>query len=137
MAFFTPWKWLTWLYAGIVNDQIFAYNIIMLIAWFIFNVLNTASFVCIWSLYLELNDLTKLQDLARLKVGIESPPFLAMILISILNQAESITVLGQSRAPLPKQAPSVMSDHPMEAIPEERDLYEVRVVQILDFCCTV
>ena len=54
-----------------------------------------------------------------------------MILFSILNQAESITVLGQSRAPLPKQAPSVMSDHPMEAIPEESDPYEVRVVQIL------
>ena len=69
MAFFMPWKWLTWLYSAIVNDQIFAYNIIMLIAWFIFNVLNTASCVCIWSLYLELNDLTKLQDLARLKVG--------------------------------------------------------------------
>ena len=69
MAFFTPWKWLAWLYAIIVNDNIFAYNIIMLIAWFIFNILNTASFICIYSLYLELNDLTKLQDLAKLKVG--------------------------------------------------------------------
>ena len=69
MAFFTPWKWLVWLYAGIVNDIIFAYNIIMLIAWFFFNIVNTASFICIWSLYLELNDLTKLQDLAKLKVG--------------------------------------------------------------------
>ena len=69
MAFFTPWKWLVWLYAGIVNDIIFAYNIVMLIAWLFFNVLNTASFICIWSLYLELNDLTKLQDLAKLKVG--------------------------------------------------------------------
>ena len=73
MAFFTPWKWLAWLYAGIVNDIIFGYNILMLIAWFGFNVLNTASFICIWSLYLELNDLTKLQDLAKLKVGTESP----------------------------------------------------------------
>ena len=72
MAFFTPWKWVAWLYAIIVNDNIFAYNIIMLIAWFIFNILNTASFICIYSLYLELNDLTKLQDLAKLKVGADA-----------------------------------------------------------------
>ena len=71
MALFTPWKWLAWLYAGIVNDIIFGYNIIMLIAWFAFNLLNTTSFICIWSLYLELNDLRKLQDLAKLKVGTE------------------------------------------------------------------
>ena len=49
--------------------MIFAYNIIMLIAWFFFNVINVFSFLCIYSLYLELTDLTKLQDLARLKVS--------------------------------------------------------------------
>ena len=68
MGFFAPWKWLAWAFAGIVNDMIFAYNIIMLIAWFFFNILNVFSFLCIYSLYLELSDLTKLQDLARLKV---------------------------------------------------------------------
>ena len=60
---------LAWAFAGIVNDMIFAYNIIMLIAWFFFNILNVFSFLCIYSLYLELTDLTKLQDLARLKVN--------------------------------------------------------------------
>jgi hypothetical protein len=48
--------------------MIFAYNILMLIVWFFFNILNVLAFICIYSLYLELSDLTKLQDLARLKV---------------------------------------------------------------------
>jgi hypothetical protein len=57
-----------WRLAGIVNDMIFAYNILMLLVWFFVNIANVFAFVCIYSLYLELNDLTKLQDLARLKV---------------------------------------------------------------------
>lgn len=68
MALFTPWKIVAWVYGAIVNDMIFAYNIIIFIFWAIFNVLDVLSFICIYSLYLELNDLTKLQDLARLKV---------------------------------------------------------------------
>ena len=56
-------------FPGIVNDMIFAYNIIMLIAWFFFNVVNVFSFLCVYSLYLELNDLTHLEDQQRLKVS--------------------------------------------------------------------
>merc|ERR1712141_3385 len=67
MGLFTPWKILAWGFAGIVNDMIFAYNIIMLIAWFFFNVVNVFSFLCVYSLYLELNDLTHLEDQQRLK----------------------------------------------------------------------
>jgi hypothetical protein len=68
MGFLTPWKIAAWAFAGIVNDNIFAYNIIMLIAWFFFNIVNVLAFLCIYSLYLELKSLTNLQDLARLKV---------------------------------------------------------------------
>ncbi len=56
---------------GIVNDMIFAYNILMLLVWFFFNILNVLAFICIYSLYLELSGLTKLQDFARLKVGLK------------------------------------------------------------------
>lgn len=70
MGIFTPWKIVAWLYAVIVNDMIFAYNIIMFIAWFVLNILNVLSFICIYSLYLELNDVTKIQNLAKLKVRI-------------------------------------------------------------------
>ncbi len=67
MAFFTVWRIVSWVYGSIVNDLIFAYNIIMFVAWLVFNVLNPLAFICIYSLYLELNDLTKIQDLAKLK----------------------------------------------------------------------
>ena len=68
MGVFTVWKIVAWGFSCIVNDPIFAYHIIMAIAWLFFNVLNVFSFLCVHSLYLELSDLTKLQDLARLKV---------------------------------------------------------------------
>lgn len=68
MGIFTPWRIIAWIYAAVVNDMIFVYNILMFLAWLVFNVLNVLSFICIYSLYLELNDLTKIQDLARLKV---------------------------------------------------------------------
>ena len=68
MRVFVPWKLISWIFGFIVNDMIFAYNIIMLISWFFLNIMNYHSLVCVWSLYLELNDLTKIQDLARLKM---------------------------------------------------------------------
>merc|ERR1711953_308279 len=69
MGIFTPWKILAWGFAGIVNDMIFAYNIIMLIAWFFFNVINVFSFLCVYSLYLELTDLTNLDHAHMLKAA--------------------------------------------------------------------
>merc|ERR1712004_437553 len=68
MGIFTCWKWVAWGFSFIVNDMIFIYNIIMTFAWFFFNILNVLSFLCVYSLFLELNDLTKLQDMARLKM---------------------------------------------------------------------
>ena len=88
MAFFTPWRILSWLYGAIVNDMIFAYNIVMFIAWLVFNILDVLSVICIYSLYLELNDLTKIQDLARLRVRkcLELVlPFLAKDLCAVLT----------------------------------------------------
>ena len=72
MGIFTVWRLLAFVYCNIVNDLIFAYNIVMFIAWFVFNIINVFAFVCIWSLYLELNDLTKIQDLAKLKVNLQA-----------------------------------------------------------------
>ena len=68
MGIFAPWKVVAWAFAGIVNDMIFVYNVLMLLAWAGFNALNCFGWVCIYSLYLELRDLTNLQSLAKLKV---------------------------------------------------------------------
>ena len=70
MGIFTCWKWVAWGFGFIVNDMIFIYNIIMVIAWFFFNIVNVFSFMCVYSLYLELNGLTKIEDMAKLKVNL-------------------------------------------------------------------
>ena len=49
--------------------MIFAYNIIMLIAWFFFNVINVFSFLCLYSLYLEMVHDTNLDHAHMLKVS--------------------------------------------------------------------
>jgi len=68
MGIFTPWKILAWGYAGVVNDWIFAYNYIMFIIWFFFNIIDVYSFICMYSLYLELSGITKLEDMTKLKM---------------------------------------------------------------------
>jgi len=90
MGIFTCWKWVAWGFGFIVNDMIFIYNIIMTFAWFFFNVLNVLSFLCVYSLYLELNDLTKLQDMARLKMDTMS---------SMAPSRAASTVYGQGSRP--------------------------------------
>ena len=52
----------------IVNDWIFAYNYIMFIIWFFFNIIDVYSYICMYSLYLELSGITKLEDMTKLKV---------------------------------------------------------------------
>jgi len=92
MGIFTCWKWVAWGFGFIVNDMIFIYNIIMTFAWFFFNILNVLSFLCVYSLYLELNDLTKLQDMARLKMDTMS---------SMAPSRAASTVHGGSRPTSP------------------------------------
>lgn len=68
MGIFAPWKIIAWGFAGIVNDMIFVYNVLMLLIWFGLNLMDCFSWVVIYSMYLELGDLSKIQDLARLKM---------------------------------------------------------------------
>lgn len=68
MGIFAPWKIIAWGFAGIVNDMIFVYNVLMLLVWFGLNILNCFAWVVIYSVYLEFGDLSKIQDLARLKM---------------------------------------------------------------------
>lgn len=67
-AVFGVLRFLGWLFFSIVNDLIFAYNIIMVFLWAVFCICNVYSWIIVYSLYLELSDLTKLEDLAHLRV---------------------------------------------------------------------
>jgi len=68
-AAFTGLRFLAFLFFSIVNDLIFAYNIIMCLLWIVFICLCAYSWLVIYSFYLELSDLSKLEDLAHLRMG--------------------------------------------------------------------
>lgn len=68
-AAFAIFKFIAWMFVSTVNDQIFRYNMAMLLLWGIFTVMNVYGWILVYSLYLELFDLTKLEDLAQLRMG--------------------------------------------------------------------
>ncbi|KAK6633888.1 hypothetical protein RUM44_004495 [Polyplax serrata] len=68
-AFFTLFRIFAFIFFSIVNDLIFTYNILMCLCWIVCSAINLYGWILIYSLYLELEDLTKLEDLAHLRMG--------------------------------------------------------------------
>ncbi|CAH1129771.1 unnamed protein product [Ceutorhynchus assimilis] len=68
-AIFAMFRFLAFLFFSIVNDMIFAYNILMCLLWTFFMICSLYGWVLVYSLYIELTDLTKLEDLAHLRMG--------------------------------------------------------------------
>ncbi|XP_071441080.1 uncharacterized protein pasi2 [Hetaerina americana] len=69
MGIFTLWRLLAFIFAAIVNDLIFGYNVLMCLLWIVFTCVDAYGWLLVYSLYLELSDLTKLEDLAHLRMG--------------------------------------------------------------------
>lgn len=68
MGIITPWKIISWVYATIVNDMIFGYHITMFLVWLVLNVLNVLACLVMYSLYLELTGISKLEGMAKMKM---------------------------------------------------------------------
>lgn len=68
-AIFAVFRLFAFLFFAIVNDLIFAYNILMVLCWSVICVISIYGWTVVYSLYLELSDLTKLEDLAHLRMG--------------------------------------------------------------------
>lgn len=66
---FILFRLVAFIFAAIVNDMIFAYNALMCVCWAVFVVAGCYGWLLVYSLYLELCDLTKLEDLAHLRMG--------------------------------------------------------------------
>lgn len=67
-AIFTLFRLFAFIFFSIVNDMIFAYNILMCLLWIVFVCISAYGWLLVYSLYLELSDLTRLEDLAHLRV---------------------------------------------------------------------
>lgn len=74
-----PWLWsygifigfrcIAFLFFAIVNDLYFFYNIFMTILWIILIAISVYGWLTVYSVFIELADLTKLEDLAHLRIG--------------------------------------------------------------------
>ncbi|CAD7094071.1 unnamed protein product [Hermetia illucens] len=68
-AVFTLFRAMAFLFFAVVNDLIFVYNILMVLCWIAIIAASVYGWLIVYSLYLELADLTKLEDLAHLRMG--------------------------------------------------------------------
>jgi len=68
MGVFTGWKIIHLGYGTIVNDMFFKYHIFTFFSWIIFNIVSIGSLVVVYSMYLELNTISKIEDLAKFKM---------------------------------------------------------------------
>ncbi|KAK2717891.1 uncharacterized protein LOC136038867 isoform X1 [Artemia franciscana] len=68
-AIFYLWRLFAFIFATIVNDMIFAYNIMMCLLWIFIILAGAYGWIVSYSLYLDLCDLTRLEDIAHLRMG--------------------------------------------------------------------
>jgi len=71
MGVFTPWKIVCWVYAAIVNDMMCcssSYHVLMFLVWLVLNVANCLAWSVMYSLYLELEGISKLEGMAKMKM---------------------------------------------------------------------
>ncbi|XP_043265422.1 uncharacterized protein LOC122405033 [Colletes gigas] len=96
-AAFSVFRLFAFLFFSIVNDMIFAYNTMMCILWSLFVLISVYGWLIVYSLYVELCDLTRLEDLAHLRIGT----------MQSLNASTTHSIAG-SRPTTPHSAVSTM-----------------------------
>ncbi|KAJ6215907.1 hypothetical protein RDWZM_010407 [Blomia tropicalis] len=69
MAIFIVARFATLFFQSIVNDLYFAYHQIMLLLWLAFLTIDVFAWLVVYSNYQELSDITRLEDMAKLKMS--------------------------------------------------------------------
>lgn len=69
MAIFTGFRSVAIIFQSIANDLFFTYHRTMLALWFILIPLNVFALLIVYSNYQELSDITKIEDMAKLKMS--------------------------------------------------------------------
>lgn len=101
-----PWLWsfgififfrfFAFLFFAIVNDLIFFYNIAMTMLWIVIISVSIYGWLVVYSLYLELSDLTKLEDLAHLRVSNIALPYRFQAKELLLSKRQSIDITARN-----------------------------------------
>lgn len=98
-AAFTIWRFLAIIYRSIVNDLYFAYHQAMLIIWILLIGVNVFFWLVVYSNYQELVDITRLEDMAKLKMGT----------MSSLNTTHNLSQSHHSMDSMKNTAPQLTS----------------------------
>lgn len=69
MLIFTIWRFVACIFWSIANDMFFGYHIAILIIWLMITALNVFCLLVVYSNYQDLSDITRLEDMAQLKMG--------------------------------------------------------------------
>ncbi|CAM1292414.1 Uncharacterised protein g434 [Pycnogonum litorale] len=69
MGTFTVWRFIATFIVSIANDLYFTYHDLMLFFWIVFLSINVFCLLVVYSNYQELEDITRLEDMAKLKMG--------------------------------------------------------------------
>ena len=64
----TFWRLFALVFGSLVNDLYFAYHGLMCFLWSVMVLLNVYSWLVVWSFFNELTEVSKLEDIAHLKV---------------------------------------------------------------------
>ncbi|XP_037087084.1 uncharacterized protein LOC119108702 [Pollicipes pollicipes] len=69
MFFHTCWRAFAIVFASLVNDMYFVYHGLMCFIWSSMILLNVYGWLVVWSFFNELTEVSKLEDIAHLKMG--------------------------------------------------------------------
>ncbi|XP_067141760.1 uncharacterized protein pasi2 [Centruroides vittatus] len=69
IVLFTSWRFVGTFFRSLVNDLYFSYHQAMLVIWILLMVANVFFGLVVLSNYQELSNITRLEDMAKLKVG--------------------------------------------------------------------
>lgn len=69
MFLFTSWRVIAIIFRSICNDLYFSYHQATLVIWILLIVINVFAWLVVYSNYQELTDITRLEDMAKLKLG--------------------------------------------------------------------
>ncbi|KAL3234062.1 hypothetical protein MRX96_022811 [Rhipicephalus microplus] len=69
MFIFTAWRFFAIIFRSICNDLYYSYHQAVLIIWILLIAANVFAWLIVYSNYQELTDITKLEDMAKLKLG--------------------------------------------------------------------
>ncbi|XP_043190331.1 uncharacterized protein LOC122364215 [Amphibalanus amphitrite] len=69
MLFHTVWRFFAFIFAAFVNDMYFSYHGLMCAAWAAMVPLNVYCWLIVWSMFNELTEVSRLEDIACMKMG--------------------------------------------------------------------